>query len=352
MCCAGPIDTLRSDSTLFRICNGRLTRCGFGSVLLLVFLSGCGSMSFLITPVPVSRALDEWVISRESVWATKKIVLIDVDGVLKNGRSRSLTGVMGENPVALFKEKLDRAAGDKRVRAVVVRINSPGGSVTASDLMYTELRHFRAQTGKPVIASMLDVAASGGYYIACAADRIFAHPTTVTGSIGVIMLSPEFTGTMELLGVRMRTFKSGPMKDAGSMFREMNERDRELFQGLITRMYERFLEVVRQGRPEIAEERLCELADGRVFLAPEAREHGLIDEVGSIQDALRAAKFAAGLADKPILVVRYARPLAHRPNVYAQADPPPAQVNLINVEFPDWLRGPSPRFMYLWAPGW
>jgi protease-4 len=319
---------------------------------MLAALAGCGPTSFLITPVPASRALDEWVVTRESIWATKKIAIIDVDGVLKNGRTSTLTGVLGENPVSLFKEKLDRAARDRRVHAVVIRINSPGGSVTASDLMHTELRNFREQTGKPVIASLLDVAASGAYYLACAADRIYAHPTTITGSIGVLMISPEFTGTMAKLGVRMRIFKSGQFKDAGSMFRQMSEQDQAMFQNLIQRMYDRFLAAVHDGRPNLPQDRLPELGDGRVFIGPEARDHGLIDDVGTIQDAVQAAKVAAGLADENVLVVQYARPLAHRPNVYAQLSQTPAQVNLLNVELPDWLRNPSPQFMYLWAPGW
>lgn len=320
--------------------------------LFIILFSGCGPTSFLITPVPASLALVERVVVRESPWARQKVALIDVDGVLKNGRDRSLTGVLGENPVALFKEKLDRAACDRRVKAVVVRINSPGGTVTASDLMYTELRDFRRRTGKPVIASLLDVAASGGYYVACAADRIYGYPTTITGSIGVILITPEVTRGLEMLGVRVRTFKSGALKDAGSLFRPMTERDEELFQGMIAKMHERFLAVVREGRPELSDEQLNWLADGRVFLGPEAKEQGLIDEIGTMHDALEAAKTAAGLAGKNILVVQYARPLAHRPNVYAQGGELPAQVSLVSVALPDWLRSPAPQLLYLWAPGW
>jgi protease-4 len=293
------------------------------------------------------------VVQRESIWATKKIALVDVDGVLRNGREHSLiSGGEGENPVALFKEKLDRAANDDRVKAIVVRINSPGGSVTASDLMYTELKSFRERTGKPVIASMLDVAASGGYYLACAADQVFAQPTTITGSIGVIMMLPQLTGTMQKLGIEAHIFKSGPMKDSGSPFREMNDRDRQLFEHLIRQMYDRFVGVVAQARSEVPPERVRELADGRVYLGPEAKEHGLVDEVGTLEDALVAAKSAAGLDESKVLVVEYARPLAHRPNVYADGGDHPAQVNLINVELPEWLRGPAPQLMYLWAPGW
>ena len=139
-----------------------------------------------------------------------------------------------------------RPPADKDVRAVVLRINSPGGGVTATDLMYGEVLRFRAQTGKPVIAAMLDVAASGGYYLACAADTIYAQPTTVTGSIGVIMMAPEFAGTMQKIGVRVNVIKSGEMKDMGSPFREMNEQDRAVLQGLIDGMYARFLDVVAE----------------------------------------------------------------------------------------------------------
>ncbi len=332
-------------------------RCGAAAlVILAVFtaaLTGCQGTSFLVTPVRVTQGLEERVIIRESAWANNKIALIDVDGVLENQRERMVvTGARGENPVALFKEKLDKAARDQRVRAVVVRINSPGGTVTASDLMHTELRDFRARTDKPVVASMLDVAASGGYYLACAADRIFAHPTTITGSIGVVMLLPEFSGTMQKLGIGMRTFKSGDMKDAGSIFREMTPEERAVFQRLIMGMYERFLAVVRQGRPDLPPERLVALADGRVYLGPEAREHGLVDDIGTIQDALVAAKEAAGLADKKVLVVQYGRPLSHRPNVYARGSEPAPQVNVVNLNLPDWLSDPAPRLMYLWAPGW
>lgn len=132
----------------------------------------------------------------------------------------------------------------------------------------------------------------------------------------------------------------------------MNERDRAVFQGLIDKMYARFLEVVAASRSEITAERLRRLADGRIYLGPEAREQGLVDEVGTLRDAIWAAKQAAGLEDEAVKVVQYSRPFTYRPNIYAYADQPPGQVNLVNVELPDWLRNPSPQFLYLWAPGW
>jgi protease-4 len=312
---------------------------------------GCAPPAFLVTPAPRSQKLAECELARDSIWKNDKIALIDVDGVLRNAREQSLLGLTGDNPVSLFAEKLDRAADDDHVKAVVLRINSPGGGVTACDLMYTELLRFKQRTGKPVIASMLDVAASGGYYIACAADKIYAHPTTVTGSIGVIMVTPDFSGTMQKLGIRANIIKSAEFKDLGSPFREMSTAERAVFQGMIDAMYARFLDVVATGRQSIDRERLKQLADGRVYLASEARAEGLIDELGSLHDALRAAKDAAGLHGKPIVVVEYARPLEHRPNVYARTVDVPAQVNLVNVDLPWWLEGPSPAFMYLWAPG-
>ena len=325
----------------------------FTPVLLACFLlAGCAPTSFLITPMPPKQELVEHVVWRESPWAVRKIALVDVDGVLSNVRSSSLLGTPGENPVSLFTEKLERAAKDDQVRAVVLRINSPGGSVTASDLMYTELREFRARTGKPVIAAMLDVAASGGYYIACAADEIYASPTTVTGSIGVVMLAPEFAGTMSKIGARVNVIKSGELKDAGSPFRTMTDQDRAVFQGLIDDMYARFLKVVQESRRNLSGERVRELADGRVYFGPQAKELGLVDQIGTLHDALAAAKRAAGLDRRAVKVVEYSRPYHYRPNIYAGGEPPPTQVNLVNIGLPDWLFSPAPQFLYLWAPGW
>jgi protease-4 len=315
-------------------------------------LCGCGPASFLVTPVPASRSLEESVIVRESFWAGDKLALVEIDGVISNAREQPLLGAAGENPVSLFKEKLDKAARDSRVQAVILRINSPGGGVTASDLMYEEVRRFKEKTHKPVIAVLLDVAASGGYYVACAADRIIAHPTTVTGSIGVIMLTPDLSGTLRKLGAEMNVIKSGPLKDAGSPFREMTAADRATFQTIIDSMYERFVETVARARPALGRERVKELADGRVYLAGDAHAKGLVDDLGGMREAIEAARTAAGLGGRKLLVVQYARPLGYRPNYYAEASGAAAEVNIVNVKLPEWLSSPSPQFLYLWAPDW
>ncbi|HMQ15320.1 MAG TPA: signal peptide peptidase SppA [Phycisphaerae bacterium] len=320
---------------------------------LAVLVGGCGPTSFLVTPVPGDQALREHVVRREGLLAFHKVAVVDIEGVLRNSRPASLLGGERDNPVVVLKEKLDRAAADARVRAVVLRINSPGGGVTASDIMYSELMAFRQRTRKPVVASLMDVAASGGYYLACAADEIHAQPTTVTGSIGVIMIAPEFSGTMHKLGIEANVIKSGPLKDAGSPLRSMTPEDRAVFQSLIDAMYERFVAVVTAGRKGVEPARLRELADGRVYLAPQARELGLVDEVGSLDGALRRAKVLAGLGDRPVLVVEYARRIDRRPNIYAESPAPGSvQVNLLNVTLPELLTAGAPEFMYLWAPGW
>lgn len=313
---------------------------------------GCGPTSFLITPVPARQALEETVIVRESIWTQRRIALVSVDGLIENADERSLTGLPQENPVMLFKEKLDKAAGDDRVKAVVLRINSPGGTVTASDIMYQELVRFREQTAKPVVAVMLDLGTSGGYYLACGADKLVVHPTTVTGSIGVVMLLPNLSGTLDKIGAAVNIIKSGEYKDAGSPFRPLDDDDRALFEDLVAKMYARFFAVVRRARGDVAEAELRELADGRVFLGTEAVELGLADAVGSVQSAIVDAKALAGLADRPVLVVQYGRPLEFRPNVYAKDGGRTPRAADWATLAPSWVRHSTPRPLYLWSPGW
>jgi len=147
------------------------------------------------------------------------------------------------------------------VKAVVLRVNSPGGTVTASDIIYRELMLFRERTKVPVVAVMMDVAASGGYYLAMATDAILVHPSTVTGSIGVIMLTVNAKGLLEKVGVEANAITSGPRKDMGSPFRTMTSEEKAIFQGVIDSFYQRFLTVVQEGRPELSADQIKKLAD-------------------------------------------------------------------------------------------
>ncbi len=309
-------------------------------------LAGCSpSGGFKITPVPADQSLRERIVHRARGWVSDRIAIIDVSGVLMNARDQGLLSE-GEHAVSLLVEKLDAAASDKRVKAVILRINSPGGTVAASETLYEEIKSFRAKTGKPVIAFFQDVAASGGYLIACAADEIIAQRGSVTGSIGVVMLTVDLSGTLSKLGVRTEAIKSGPYKDAGSPFRSMRSEERKVFQDLVDGFYQHFLEVVASGRPKLTVEKIATLADGRVYSAQQALEVGLIDRIGTLREAIEIAKERAGI--ETAHAVLYHRPLAWSPTMYAATpSPAPQTINLFNINLPTfWTK--APQFMYIW----
>lgn len=305
------------------------------------------SGSFKVTALPADRTLEEQVVVRDPGWISARIVLIDISGVLINAAEPGLLSE-GEHVVSFIVEKLNKAAADRRVKAVVLRINSPGGTVTASDTIYEEIRRFRAATGKPVIAFFQDVAASGAYYLACGTDEIVAQRTSVTGSIGVVMQMVDLSGTMAKLGISTDAITSGPFKDAGSPFRKMKPEERAVFQGLIDDFYNRFVTVVDDGRPNLTREQVLTLADGRIYGAEQALENGLVDRLGNLPDALAVAKKRAGI--RSAIVVAYRRPLTWTPTIYAGPSGPaaPAMVNLININLPElWTK--RPIFGYIWS---
>jgi protease-4 len=309
--------------------------------------SGCMPGSFLVTPVTADRELQEQVLSRDSVFSGDKIAVVDVDGIIVNADKPGLLRT-GDNPVAYLLEQLDAARHDPAVKAVILRINSPGGGVTASELMHNELQRFRAD-GKPVVTMMLDVAASGGYYIACASDEIIASRSTVTGSIGVIMQTFDLTGTLGKIGARAEAIKSGPQKGGGSPFESMTPEQRAVFQKMIEQMYQQFVDVVVAGRPNLTRERVLQLADGRVYLGTQALEVGLVDKLGTMQDAIEAAKARAKV--ESIQLVTYRRAWGYAGNYYAaaQANAAALQVNMVNFDLQNVGRQLGPPFMYLWT---
>jgi protease-4 len=244
-----------------------------GMVLSSLLLSGCIS-------IPLSRRSadlrSEVLVEPEHFatrWSGDSVLLVELNGVLS---AEPETGGFLSEPGTLvhLKDALKKAEEDPFVQALLVRIDSPGGSVTASDLIYTELKRFKERTKKKVVAVCMGTAASGGYYAAMAADYIVVHPTTVTGSIGVISMYPNLSGLAKLARVDMRVLKSGERKDMGSMWREMEPAEREILQGVINSMYERFLEVVAAGRPNLSADKIRELADGRIYTAQQAVELG------------------------------------------------------------------------------
>lgn len=246
--------------------------------------------------------------------APGKIVVLPIEGVIET------------DEYGFLREAIECVADDERVRGVVLRINSPGGTIAGSDYYYTLLKDLKEELDVPVIASMGDVAASGGYYIATVADQIFAERSTLTGSIGVIVSMYDASELCEKVGVASTPIVSGPMKGMGDFMKKPTPEETAVWQALVDESYEQFLDVVRAGRPwyrgenaensenkensetAIVEERDAELrrvADGRIYTAKQALELRLIDEIGFLDDAIDAAIEAAGLTPETAEVVRY-----------------------------------------------
>lgn len=277
--------------------------------------------------------------------AKAKIALIDVEGVLSSDHAESILGSK-ESEVVSFVEKLRLAEADPEVRAVIVRIDSPGGDVTTSDILYHELAGFKARKKVPVVAAFMGVAASGGYYLASAADVIVAHPTSITGSIGVISLHVSLAGLMEKVGVKVEVVKSGPSKDMGSPFRNMTDDDRKLFQSLIDQFYARFVSVVAEGRKgRLTEAQVRTLADGRIYTAPQALEAKLVDRIGYLEDVVQEAKSRANL-EKAQLVM-YSRRPSRLDNAYSAA---PAAATFATGDFEQAKKLLGFHCYYLWEP--
>ena len=278
--------------------------------------------------------------------AREKVLMIDVDGMISSALE---TGIFAreKSVVARVFERLERAAADRRVKAVILRLDTPGGEVTASDIVYHEVLRFKERTGLPVVGLMMSVAASGGYYIASACDVIVAHPSTLTGSIGVISIFPSVEALMAKVGVKVNIIKSGPAKDSGSPFRDMTDDEKKLFQGIIDEYYEGFLAVVARGRKgKIQAADLRTIADGRVYTAPQALKLGLIDAIGYFDDAFGKARDLASL--KSARLVSYTYFPKTKTNVYAGqlADFSPLDAKVIASMIGALKTG----FYYLWLP--
>ena len=325
-------------------------RLYLGLSILPIVLVGCGPAAFQIELVPTSRQLKETQIQKDKgLLVSDKIAIIDVDGMLINRRKHGLM-LTGDNPVSLFVEKLDKAAADRNVKAVVLRLNSPGGTVTASDIMYHSLREFKQKTGKPIVASIIGLGCSGAYYLACGCDGIIAQPSSVTGSIGTIFQTFSVAGTMDKIGVKSVTIKSGELKDIASPLHDLTGEEREVLQGIIEDLYQQFLTVVKEGRKTIVEQKLPDLADGRVFVAKKALHEGLIDRIGYMADGIEWAKEMAGVEKARVVI--YRRPSSYKPNAYGLATSQAGALGpLVNVELPDWMSASPTQFLYLWQPG-
>jgi len=223
------------------------------------------------------------------------VAVIRLDGAISSSSGNSLA-VQGITP-DLVVDLLEQAAVDPAIKAVVVRVNSPGGTVVASDEIYRAFLEF----DKPIVVLMEEMAASGGYYIACGSDHILAHPATLTGSIGVISQFYNVEELLDKVGVDVIVIASGPHKDIGSSFREMTEEEQALWQGIADEIYGDFVALVAQAR-DLPPEQVRELADGSVYTGRQAFERGLVDGVGTVDDAITKAAELGGIEGEPRVI--------------------------------------------------
>jgi protease-4 len=311
----------------------------------LLLLPGCvlvtGSFSlFDSAPQP----LEERVVSGEG---PVKVLLIDIANVISSVEDRDgLSFITHESTLARVEAELELARKDDAIRAVVLRINSPGGTVHASDAIFYDMSRFGREKNVPIVAYFQDVAASGGYYVALSADEIVASPSTVTGSVGAVMYGINARGLMKIVGVENQTIKSGEKKDIGSPLREMTPDERAVLQSVIDGMRDRFVGLVKDRRPNVTDAALDTISDGRVFGANEALSIGLVDRIGYLQDAIDVAKRRSNIAEAQ--VVMYRRPREYAETIYSQAKAPPMELSLLRIGGSESL--PTPSFLYMWMP--
>ncbi len=273
-----------------------------------------------------------------------KVAVIPVSGVLMPGGAG-----LSSDPRRLFEAMLKRARLDDNVKAVILTVDSGGGAITTSDIMYKDLLDFRTRSKKPVVVLMGDITASGAYYLSCAADHLMAHPTTITGSIGVMMPLFSVNDLLKKVGVADQTIATGPYKEVGSPWGRTPEQwteDKKLLSGIMDEMYDRFVTVVAEGRG-LDEDTVRKLADGRVYSAQQALDNKLIDSIGYMDDAEAEVKKLAGL--QSVRVVEYERTASLAQMLFGVAAKREVTVKLDGTGAAG-PAGESGRPMYYWQP--
>jgi protease IV len=285
----------------------RRRRTGLRALLVLLLLMALGGSAMLNLVLLVDggsltayddRVQEELFSNYEYTSGRDKIAIISLEGTILSGEGA-------------ISRQIERAARDKNVKAVVLRVNSPGGTITGSDYLYHRLNQLREKHKKPIVVSMGGIAASGGYYVAMAVgstpETVYAEPTTWTGSIGVIIPHYNASELMSEWGIEEDSVASHKLKNMGSLARKMTDEEREIFQVLVDEGFNRFKDIVKSGRPSFNEDpgALDELATGQVYTAEQAKANGLVDKIGFLEDAIERAIALAGVDPKEVRVVRY-----------------------------------------------
>lgn len=334
---------------------------GVAALAVMAGMGGCLPKKVVIDLAPGDGRLTESsVLADSGAGSGVKVAMIDITGLITQTAAPGLLGATG-NAVDNLAARLDKAEKDPGVKAVILRINSPGGSVAASEMMYREVRGFRERSGKPVVASFAEVAASGGYYTALAADRIVAQSTSVTASIGVIIQTFNFSKGMSMIGIEGRALVSRPNKDLANPFEPAVESQYTVLQGMVDEFYASFASLVMERRPALAaapQSQRDTATDGRVVTGAQALELGLVDELGGVREAFDAAKKLADLSSARL--VKYHSEGADPPrSPYAASDVQMrgglvgggerGEVNLVQLNLGDTPM-PGAGFYYLWMP--
>lgn len=312
-------------------------------LIILILITGCQTPKIRLFPSQADP-LQEYILEGKG---DGKILVVQIRGVISNSPQE---GFVRTRPSVVQEvvSQLRLAEKDNNVKAVILKIDSPGGTVTASDILFNEIAAFKKRTKIKVVVAMMGVVASGGYYIALPADYIQAHPTTVTGSIGVIFVRPKVAGLMQKIGVAVEVNKSGADKDMGSPFRQTSAEEEKIFQDFTDRLGVRFVDLVARHRklqPEVVDK----ISSARIYLADEAQELGLVDAVGYLEDAVNQAKKLAGLAEDAKVVV-YRRTEYPDDNIYNTSTRygGDGKLSLISMELPGSLNHIQTGFYYLW----
>ncbi|MFW6114966.1 MAG: signal peptide peptidase SppA [Thermodesulfobacteriota bacterium] len=314
--------------------------------LLCILLTGCAYVN-----VPLYSSLQPFEETVLEGSGEKKILLLNISGVISEEQHSPDLGLRQTTSlIDRVKEELEKAERDRKIVGTVIRINSPGGSVSATDIIHHELMNYKKENKVKIVACLTDVATSGGYYIASAADEIIAHPTSITGGIGVITMKFTIEKLLSKVGIEQETIKSAEKKDLWSPFRTSTPDEKMLMQTIIDAFHQRFVTTVYEGRkPKLTRQEVESLADGRIFTAEQALDAKLIDRIGYLDDALKAMKTSLGLENPR--VVTYHRPGAYKSTIYSgQPDSSQREIQFLGVQknHLDPLAGI--RFMYLWRP--
>jgi protease-4 len=313
-------------------------------LLVLILTSACGGPRIKLFG-DATEPLKEFTIEGRG---SDKILLIPMHGIITDTPKERFLA-QSQSMVEKVVSQLNKAEKDDRIKAVLFEINSPGGTITASDILYHEVSSFKERTGKKIVVSMMDLATSGAYYVSLPADLVTAHPTTVTGSVGVLFLQPKVTGLMEKIGLSVDVKKFGKNKDMGTPFRESSEEEQKFMQKSVDDMGGRFIRLVQKHRkPD--QQAMAEISTARVFLAEDALKLGLVDKICYLRDAIRESKKLAGIpADARVIV--YRRTEVSEDNYYNTSSAASEGLNIqsFNIELSE-IFGLKTGFYYIW-PG-